>query len=110
MALLAYLQSKNTSLSKEILDNLYVENILLSASTPAEAIRKYRESKALLAEIGMNLREYISNSEEVNDAIPEKDRAPSGIMKLLGVKYDPRTDFFHLSMNFPKSRRSQKET
>nr|CDJ85511.1 reverse transcriptase [Haemonchus contortus] len=70
MALLTFLQSRNTPLSKEILDNLYVDNVLLGASTPSEAISKYKESKALLSEIGMNLREYSSNRTEVNDAIP----------------------------------------
>ncbi|XGW22651.1 hypothetical protein V3C99_005119 [Haemonchus contortus] len=100
MALLTFLQSRNTPLSKEILDNLYVDNVLLGASTPSEAISKYKESKALLSEIGMNLREYSSNRTEVNDAIPLCDRAPSGISTILGVKYDKNSNEFGICLKF----------
>ncbi|VDP60168.1 unnamed protein product [Heligmosomoides polygyrus] len=41
-----------------------------------------------MPEIGVTLREYISNCEEVNKAIPEKDRANDNLTKLLGSIYD----------------------
>ncbi|PIO57311.1 hypothetical protein TELCIR_21283, partial [Teladorsagia circumcincta] len=56
----------------------------------------------------MNLRSYISNSALVNAQIEEKDRAPVGPMKLLGVSYDPLSDTFSLKTKFsfhPKYKR-----
>ncbi|XGW29675.1 hypothetical protein V3C99_009042 [Haemonchus contortus] len=101
MSLLTFLKSKKTPLAEEILANLYVDNILFFASSPNEAVAKYEESKQLFAEIGMNLREYVSNCEEVNQRIPAEDRLASGIIKILGVTYDTRADRFHLTLRFP---------
>ncbi|XGW12070.1 hypothetical protein V3C99_013054 [Haemonchus contortus] len=101
MCLLSFLQSKNNDQAKEIGENLYVDNILLSANTPSKALKKYHESKALLA---MNLREYVSNSNEVNSAIPIYDRTPSGIIKLLGVTYNTESDEFTLELKFPDNK------
>ncbi|XGW34163.1 hypothetical protein V3C99_018183 [Haemonchus contortus] len=100
MALLAFLRSEGTELSAEISRDLYVDNILLQARTERQALQKYEESKTLFSKIGMNLREYISNSNNVNMAIPKNDRAPSGGMKLLGVHYDTENDRFTAKTNF----------
>ncbi|EYC34853.1 hypothetical protein Y032_1341g3835 [Ancylostoma ceylanicum] len=65
MALTAYLNAKGTKLAKEIQQSLYVDNILIGAESVTEALEKYVQSKQLFSEIGMNLREYISNNHEV---------------------------------------------
>ncbi|XGW11134.1 hypothetical protein V3C99_012553 [Haemonchus contortus] len=108
MCLLAFLKSKGTPLSQEIIKNLYVDNVLLTAESPSEAIAVYRESygllerKGLFAEIGMNLREYVSNCDEVNCSIPEQDRAPNGIVKILSVEYNTQSDIFSITLKLNK--------
>lgn len=77
----AFLHSKNVRLSKK----LVCQQQPLSASSPSEAIAKYRESKALLSETGMNFCEYASSSPEVNNPVPEKDRAPRECPAFLGL-------------------------
>lgn len=72
---------------------------MLSAKTPKEALAKYAEAKQLFVEIGMNLREFVSNCSEVNDRIPEKDRTSSGCITFLGVQYNTDTDRFSLSVD-----------
>ncbi|VDO39662.1 unnamed protein product [Haemonchus placei] len=101
--LLSFLQCKDNDLAKDIDEKLYVDNILLSADTPSEALKKYHESKALPAEIGMNPREYVSNSNEVNSAIPVYG-APSGTIKLLRVTYNTESDEFTLELKFPDNK------
>lgn len=101
MAIFAYLQSQKCSLATEIASNLYVDNILLVANTVEETLQKYELSKALFARIGMNLREYVSNSELVNARIPSYDRLPSGSITYLGVDYDTITDRFTVKATFP---------
>ncbi|XGW35161.1 hypothetical protein V3C99_018856 [Haemonchus contortus] len=109
MCLFSFLQSKNNDLVKGIDENLYVGNILLSANTPSEALKKYYESKALPAEIGMNLIEYVANFNEVNSAIPVYGRAPSGTIKLLGVTYDTESDEFTHELKFPDNKKLTKK-
>ena len=91
---MTFLMSQNDELAEEIAKNLYVDNVLLSASSVEEAMKKYKRSKAMFAEIGMNLREYVSNSDAVNRAIPEHDRGSTGKIKFLGVQYSTQTDDF----------------
>ncbi|EYC29851.1 hypothetical protein Y032_0005g2293 [Ancylostoma ceylanicum] len=83
---------KNPELASEIAKSLYVDNILLHAEDTQETSRKYHESKTLFAGIGMNLREFVSISEEVNQKIPEQDQIPSGNIKFLGVSYITAAD------------------
>ncbi|KAK6761063.1 hypothetical protein RB195_022217 [Necator americanus] len=108
MAILAYLNHKNTPLSLEIAKNIYVDNILLCATAKEEALEKYTVSKNIFREIGMNLREYISNSAEVNRAIPKEDRAPTDNIKLLGVKYDTKSDEFVMKVTIPQGEKLTK--
>ncbi|KAK6742031.1 hypothetical protein RB195_009726 [Necator americanus] len=108
MAILSYLESQNSELSTEIAENLYVDNILLQAESVPEAVRKYKESKYLFSKIGMNLREYISNSEEVNSRIPYSDKLQSGSMKILGVDYNTITDNFTVRTKFVHNKKLTK--
>ncbi|KAK6762557.1 hypothetical protein RB195_023326 [Necator americanus] len=108
MAILSYLESQNSGLSTEIAKNLYVDNILLQAKSVPEAVRKYKESKYLFSKIGMNLREYISNSEEVNSRIPYSDKLQSGSMKILGVDYNTITDNFTVRTKFVHNKKLTK--
>ncbi|XGW04789.1 hypothetical protein V3C99_015734, partial [Haemonchus contortus] len=99
MAIMTYLTSSDNELAEEMARNLYVDNILLSASTVEEALSKYKKSKVLFARIGMNLREYVSNNNAVNEAIPVEDRSPNGKIKFLGVPYDTRSDEFSVELS-----------
>ncbi|KAK6750874.1 hypothetical protein RB195_002690 [Necator americanus] len=80
-------------LHKEIEDNIYVDNILLSALSERQAIKKYRSSKSLFNSMHMNLREFLCNSNTVNQSIEPSDRVrnPSSV-KLLGIPWNSRTD------------------
>ncbi|EYC37502.1 hypothetical protein Y032_0784g2335 [Ancylostoma ceylanicum] len=104
MAILAYLSTQNTSLADEIAKNLYVDNILIMTETEKDALQKYKESKQLFANIGMNLREYVTNSHQVNAGIPEIDRTPTGEIKILGVPYNTDTDRFTIRTSFPRRK------
>ncbi|KAL6727694.1 hypothetical protein Aduo_009548 [Ancylostoma duodenale] len=82
-----------SSLKKEIKQNTYVDNVILSANTPEEAIAKYRESKSLFASMHMNLREFLCNSDIVNSAISPSDRIRNAsTVKLLGIPWKPDLD------------------
>ncbi|KAK6745228.1 hypothetical protein RB195_011757 [Necator americanus] len=108
MAILSYLESQSLELSTEIAKNLYVDNILLQAESVPEAVRRYKEPKHLFSKTGMNLREYISNSEEVNSRIKYSDKLQSGSMKILGVDYNTMTDNFTVRTKFVYNKKLTK--
>ncbi|ETN81764.1 hypothetical protein NECAME_02054 [Necator americanus] len=110
MSLTAFLTNSDLPLAKEILDNIYVYNVFLNASTIQEALAKIESSRALFANIGMNLREFSSNSAEVNAGIPQQARCMAKHNKLLGVKYDTITDSLSLTIPFlPKRHVTKRE-
>ncbi|KAI1722128.1 phlebovirus glycoprotein g2 domain-containing protein [Ditylenchus destructor] len=91
----------------EIARNTYVDNILMSANSTNEAKAKIVESKHIFAEAKMNLREYISNSPEVNESVPAEDRLGKAHAKVLGIPWNPDTD--ELSIPFiPKEVSAQR--
>ncbi|KAH7707616.1 Pao retrotransposon peptidase family protein [Aphelenchoides avenae] len=87
-----HLDNIGTPLAHEIKRNCYVDNILMAADNAEEALEKYRESKQIFAEAKMNLREYVSNSQAVNEALPEADRGDTLKLANLGIKFRVDTD------------------
>lgn len=83
MALSAFLGNYNTEIASEISRNLYLDNILLDAWIEFEALEKYRQSRELFTKIGMNVREYISNSSRTNSNMQEIDRLDNKDFKLI---------------------------
>ena len=59
-ALLKHLESFSNDTYKELLDMLYVDNVILEGKTPEDLLRKYRESKEVFTRVGMNLRDYLT--------------------------------------------------
>ncbi|EYC14861.1 hypothetical protein Y032_0039g49 [Ancylostoma ceylanicum] len=86
-------QEPSKPLNKEIEKNTYVDNVLLGASSERKAIKKYHSSKTLFDSMHMNLREFLCNSDVVNDSIEPSDRVknPSSA-KLLGIPWNPQAD------------------
>ena len=86
---------------------LYVDDCLLGFNTLDEAIVRYKEIDKLMKEGSFPLKKYISNSQELLQAIPEEDRAltapmalqerdftlsPEKIPKLLGCQWNSHID------------------
>ena len=61
-----------------------------------EAIQLYTNSKSIFNEASMNLREWVSNSNELNSFIPIPDRAVGNINKVLGLLWNVERDTLSL--------------
>ncbi|KAK6756436.1 hypothetical protein RB195_014696 [Necator americanus] len=98
-------------LHKEIEHNIYVDNILLSASSERQAIKKYRSSKSLFNSMHMNLREFLCNSNTVKQSIEPSDRVrnPSSV-KLLGISWNSRTDTLLIPLKTASAKVYSKRT
>ncbi|XGW27542.1 hypothetical protein V3C99_007836 [Haemonchus contortus] len=110
MAISTFLTRIGTELSKEILNNIYVDNVFLAAESSEEAIQKMELSRKLFSQIGMNLRDFISSSTEVNTMIPESIKGKAGFTKLLGVSYNTDNDRISLHIKTsPRERMTKRE-
>ncbi|VDL84271.1 unnamed protein product [Nippostrongylus brasiliensis] len=89
-------------LIKDLKDNLYVDNVIMTSDTSEEALRQYALTKELFNEIHMNLREFQSNSESVMGSIPEADTAKGVNTKVLGIRWEPKQDQLLLVCNIAK--------
>ena len=97
-----HLTNRDSPISSAILNGLYVDNVVYTHNDENEMFNFYTESKLLLAEIGLNLREWISNSESLNKMIGlNKDGViNSDEVKILGITWNHRKDI----LTFPKFR------
>ena len=87
-----HLQKIDSSLAKQIQQNIYVDNLITGTRTLDEAKTLYREAKEVFATASMNLREWSSNSEELMSFIPASDRADHSILKVLGLSWNLKND------------------
>ncbi|KAK6730278.1 hypothetical protein RB195_007005 [Necator americanus] len=101
---------KDIQLVTEIKDNLYVDNLLLTADTTEEAVRIYKRTKMIFNDLKMNLREFVSNKEEVMGAKDSKDRSSKKSLKILGIKWYTSTDQFEIACTVSLEKNVTKRT
>ncbi|EPB78661.1 Pao retrotransposon peptidase [Ancylostoma ceylanicum] len=93
-------------LSPDLLRNTYVDNVFHGVENTNEGKHFYACSKELFKRAGMNLRAYVSNSEELNDFFESKESGKiSQKQKLLGLHWNINTD--ELSIPLPYKNPSQ---
>lgn len=104
--------------SHQILRNTYVDNFASEGDEVRETLKLQQSTTELMQEAGFNLTKWSSNLPELMQAIPEKDRAARGLIKLesdlqearpvtkaLGLKWNTRADslVFTIDVNSVKS-------
>ncbi|KHJ99254.1 integrase core domain protein [Oesophagostomum dentatum] len=108
MYLTAFLNSEGTKLANEILDHIYVDNVFLMTNSEEDALTKINASRELFHKVGMNLRDFVASSTNVNVYIPDNIRGKIGDTKILGVQYSTHTDKIKLRIILPRKERITK--
>ena len=102
-----HLNKYNMPLTRELIDNLYMDNMASKANSVEEAVDNYHKIKEIFRKAKMNVREFISNSKKVNDQINKEDQHPGikgGTIKMLGVQWSHSEDTLLIKMpTIPKS-------
>ncbi|MCP9263633.1 Integrase core domain containing protein [Dirofilaria immitis] len=80
-----HLDNTATRLAYEIKQNLYVDNIVLTADNTEEAITKYLETKEIFKKTTMNVREFLSNDKEFNKRLPNDFMVHSITIRSIGI-------------------------
>lgn len=88
----SHLETYKTPLSSQLKENIYMDNVLSGSDNVQASIALYHEAKEIFSEARMNLREWMTNSEEVNSAIPESDLAKDDSVKVLGYTWESKSD------------------
>ena len=102
-ALHCHLTQCSSTTAKDLLHNLYVDNILSGCSTEEEAILYYTEARTTLSEANFNLRSWASNSKQVC-AAAERDHVAdnSEQVNTLGLVWNTSNDSLSLTQKaFP---------
>ncbi|KAH7714922.1 Pao retrotransposon peptidase family protein [Aphelenchoides avenae] len=91
-----HLQREGSELAKELSECIYSDNVLILATDVQEAIHKALRAKEIFNGASMNLREFVSNSAMVNQALGS---CCEQLSSFLGVSWDIATDCFVLKAN-----------
>ena len=75
-----HLRNIGTPVAKRIADNIYINNVTIGAESEEEAYDTYREARAIFQKASMNLKEWISNSQECLDRLYEDQRLTKPIV------------------------------
>lgn len=87
-----HLDSYKSEIAEKTKKNIYVDDVITGTNSIPEATTLYKEAKRMFNEASLNLREWISNSSEVNESFLEEDRVKSESIKVLGHDWDVRND------------------
>ena len=96
-----HLQSYRTPNTEMARSRIYIDNLICSFPTPQAASSFAAELNQVFADMSCNLREFLTNSAEVRESIPEEDRTKDTreMIKILGVPYHPENDTLHIAPN-----------
>lgn len=87
-----HLETYGSALANQLKENIYVDNVITGTNSVPDAISLYKEGKAMFRDANMNLREWSTNSMDVNNVIPECDKAKDEEVKVLGHTWNTKTD------------------
>nr|CDJ95855.1 Retrotransposon domain containing protein [Haemonchus contortus] len=94
-----YLRRLRSPLASEIERNTYVDNVALGAETTKQAVQKYYIAKSVFGDMHMNLRQFVCNSNLVNDTISKEDRVNAeSETTLLGIAWNYHRDTLRMAV------------
>ena len=87
-----HLKNCNSDESERIRENIYVDNVITRTQSIQEAVHLYSVSKQIFKGVAMNLRGWMSNSQEVLNEMPLCDRANRENMNVIGLTWFVKED------------------
>ena len=104
-----HLQANDSSLARSILRNIYVDNLHHTADEEEDLIAFYEGARDVLGRAGLNLREWASNSPQLNSqAQADEVGSNKTVQGVLGLNWEPTTDI--INYNTPRSEGSDRTT
>ncbi|XP_053395602.1 uncharacterized protein LOC128555858 [Mercenaria mercenaria] len=85
-----HLDIYKTKWAKQLMENIYMDNVITGVDSVNEAVDMYKSAKCIFNEGKMNLREWMTNSDDVRSAKPNDDRSVGDTTKVLGHLWTAR--------------------
>ncbi|GFY41865.1 DUF1758 domain-containing protein [Trichonephila inaurata madagascariensis] len=102
------LDERNPLASFATLHHFYVDDLLSGAATEKEAVELVWQLKEMMRKGGINLRKWQSNSEIVIKEVPENQNLKvvqnDEEIKILGIQWNPKSDFFSSSVTLQEQK------
>ena len=93
-----HLKEYKTSVSTDILKNLYVDNIITGRESEADLIKFYKDARSLMMAAKFNLRTWASNSQNLNNLTQQNKTADeTNPTNILGINWNTSTDKLSLA-------------
>ena len=92
----SHLNTYDRDLATKPKNDIYVDNLITGTGTVADAIQLYQKAKSIFSEASMNLREWVSNNDDVNRFLASEDKAKCDSVKVLGHTWKIESDSISL--------------
>ena len=97
-ALRCHLNHEHSITSRDILANLYVDNVVSGCSNVPDALEYYHNARQLISNAHFNLRSWASNSPEVRTRAQQDGVADTAVtVNVLGLMWDTSQDTLRLA-------------
>lgn len=96
-----HLSQSSSPWAPAIAANIYVDNVLLGASTIDEAKEAYKAAKEIFASAKMNLCDFSTNSSKLREQITTTDRHEGTTVKVLGLLWNTDADTLAIKTQSP---------
>lgn len=96
-----HLNEKDNWITKDLTENMYMDNVVTGTNCDDKALEYYSLSRSYLQKVGMNLRQWTSNSTALNRRAQEdqEDNAHAAqTTKILGLTWNATNDMLPLSL------------
>ncbi|XP_052771144.1 uncharacterized protein LOC128210829 [Mya arenaria] len=87
-----HLDTYGSALANQLKEDIYMDNIITGTDTKEEAVCLYKSAKSMFGDAKMNLREWKTNSDEVNETFAYEDLEKNENVKVLGHTWNTRND------------------
>ncbi|XP_062713769.1 uncharacterized protein LOC134290616 [Aedes albopictus] len=93
-------------------EDFYVDDALSGADSLSAAVEAVKQLKGIMQKGGFSLHKWCSNSNELLEHIPTaeqeqpaalEDYGPNGVIKVLGLLWDPKADIFQIARPIQRS-------
>jgi hypothetical protein len=89
-------KTENSTITDDLHDKIYVDNLITGSQTKEDAQRIYRETVKTFETCGMNIRNWTSNSPDVRETIPPHHCDTAKTLNILGLQWNVETDTLSL--------------
>ena len=94
-----HLSRYDSNTAKKIRENIYVDNVITGTDSVNDATKFYKESKQIFQNASMNLRDWMSNNQQVLKRIPTNDRSSKEKIKVLDLEWYAKEDQISISFS-----------